>query len=681
MASSSLSIGGLVSGLDTNSIIDGLTAIEQSKVSRVKTQQSNTQLALTSYGDLMNRLTGLQAKAKSIDDPKQFDKYTTTTTDTDIATITGNAGGQPGNFRIEIFQRANEEKIATLSYASSSVALGQSGTFKIRRSAGYRESNPLPADAFTNSIVINATDSLKDIRDKINADKDSGARATVINISATEARLVISSVDTGAEGLVFQEETGAVLRDMGVLNAAGAKDIVKQQVQSAAVAGLADAATTFASLGYTVSNNETISISGVDKNGNTVKTGVFVITDVNASVQSFLDKIEQTFNGMVKATVSGGRIVLEDKSGGSSALSASLTANNELGGTLDLGGGASIKQAGYSTVMNEGRDAFFRLDGLNLQTGTNTPDDVVDGIQINLLKAEFGTEVDLGVERDIDGIKKNVQSFLDEYNALVSYLKEQTKVTVKEKNSEPGEDTSKKDQITKGPLANDSTISRLKNELSRTLTAIFDDTIKASLGTNLVSLSSAGITSNGTTGEYTLDDEKFTNAIKQDYNGIRRLFVTQGSTNNPNVQFGRATEKTQAGVFQIDTDNNTINGLAATRAGDVLTQDLDTADPTYGLSVTAPAGNGLVELTFTKGVGRRFSDLVTAITDKFDGYIKQRQDGLQKRIDEYLKRIEALQTHVDNFRQGLVNQFAALEKTLSNLKSQGANMQSAMSRL
>jgi flagellar hook-associated protein 2 len=71
--------------------------------------------------------------------------------------------------------------------------------------------------------------------------------------------------------------------------------------------------------------------------------------------------------------------------------------------------------------MAVGSDAQLRVDGVLLTRPTNSVSDALDGVTINLLQAEPGTEIDLTVTRDLDASVKAVRDFAKAYNDIVSF--------------------------------------------------------------------------------------------------------------------------------------------------------------------------------------------------------------------------------------------------------------------
>ncbi|MFH1760318.1 MAG: flagellar filament capping protein FliD, partial [bacterium] len=526
-----LSVGGLASGLDTNAIIEGLTNIERSRVVKVEAKQEAYNVQLSAFGRLESKLDEFVSAAEKLNDQEQFDLYNIVSSDDEIATFKGVGGGVPGSYQLSVFQLARAEKLSSDSFSSQTDTLENlipgftGGKFEVNKSLQAETPG-------TVEIEIQATDTLKSLRNKINAAEDIGISANIIQAGTNDFRLVFSSVDQGASGATYTDND-SVLQDLGILGAGGTKGITSQVMELSALLQKSDAqnvtsATVFNNIqtapDSSLSANDTITISGKDHNGNAV-TGTLIISDPDsATLDDLLNTIEDTYNGMVQASIVDGKITITDSSQGNSQLSVKLEVNSA---TSNLAlGNLSIATGGKDSVLQTGSDSFFRIDGMNIRGSSNSVENVVEGMEIQLIKADLTATVEIDVDRDMDGIKKNINDFISKYNEIVTFIRDETKVKINESDNKDG-----KDEISKGDLANDSTVHRFANDLR----TAFLDTFEGILtDTPYTSLSAMGIKSDIYTGNYSLDDEKFDSIIKTNYDDIKRLFVTKSTSTNNN---------------------------------------------------------------------------------------------------------------------------------------------------
>ncbi len=190
----SISFGGLASGLDTNAIIDGLVKAESIPLTQIQTHKSNVDAASQTISDISNKMATLKAAALDLSTPTGFSSYSATSSDTSIvASVTGAAAA--GSFDVQVTQLAKEQRTYSDSQSTSVSPLNMSGALTIQVGSGT-----------TANITVDATDSLTDIATKIN---QSGQRvgASVI-FDGTNYKLQVRGLDTGAANNVTMTETG-----------------------------------------------------------------------------------------------------------------------------------------------------------------------------------------------------------------------------------------------------------------------------------------------------------------------------------------------------------------------------------------------------------------------------------------------------------------------------------------
>ena len=90
-----LSVGGLASGLDTNSIITGLIQIENQRVIREQDKKTDYELKLSTFNDLKTKLTDFNTKAVDMNKLTALNVFSTSTSDETIAKISGGDNATP----------------------------------------------------------------------------------------------------------------------------------------------------------------------------------------------------------------------------------------------------------------------------------------------------------------------------------------------------------------------------------------------------------------------------------------------------------------------------------------------------------------------------------------------------------------------------------------------------------
>lgn len=210
---------GIGSGLDVNSIITQLLAIESRPLARLQQTASTTQTQLSTYGALKSRIAALGDAAEKLASAATWNKTRATSGDTAALTVTSTGSATPVNLQVQVTQLAQAQSVATTRLPSAAAAVG-TGTLMIE--FGSWNENFL---AFTPTVPLKSAsipigsgeDTLAGIRDKINA-ADAGVTAAILNDSQG-SRLVLRSTATGAESgfrITATDDDGNALDDSGL---------------------------------------------------------------------------------------------------------------------------------------------------------------------------------------------------------------------------------------------------------------------------------------------------------------------------------------------------------------------------------------------------------------------------------------------------------------------------------
>jgi flagellar hook-associated protein 2 len=126
----------------------------------------------------------------------------------------------------------------------------------------------------------------------------------------------------------------------------------------------------------------------------------------------------------------------------------------------------------------------------------------------------------------------------------------------------------------------------------------------------------------------------------------------------------------------------TINGIAATGVGQLLTASKDDSQAGgLSLRITGTATGDLGNVTYTAGIAAKLQTAVARSTNSATGSIVQKIKTTKTQSKDLADQITAMQARYDNRMQALKDQFATLETTLSQLKSQLAYITQQMDSL
>lgn len=209
-------ISGLASGIDFNSVVDKLMAVEQRKIALVQANQATETAKQNALTSLNSDMLSLRTQAQTLADSSTFfvnASALASDTATDPATllkITPSSTATTGTNTVKINALAAAEKLGSSSAiidANTSVAvtdtttaLGLTGGFSVTGQASSAQ-----------TVSVSSTDSIQDIVNAINSlnagANATGVTATILTVNSTsgseDIRIVLSADNTGAtKGLV-----------------------------------------------------------------------------------------------------------------------------------------------------------------------------------------------------------------------------------------------------------------------------------------------------------------------------------------------------------------------------------------------------------------------------------------------------------------------------------------------
>ena len=93
-----ISSPGVGSGLDVNSIVTQLVAIERQPIVQLQTQATSLQTKLSAFGKLQSDLSTLRDAASELTSPSTWNQTTGTSSDPASVSVTTDASNLPGSY-------------------------------------------------------------------------------------------------------------------------------------------------------------------------------------------------------------------------------------------------------------------------------------------------------------------------------------------------------------------------------------------------------------------------------------------------------------------------------------------------------------------------------------------------------------------------------------------------------
>lgn len=183
---------GVGSGLDLSTLLEGLRTSEESVLSTITQRKSTENARLSAYGQLSSAIEKLQTAAKAFEGDTTFGQYTASQTGESFS-ASASSSAVAGSYRIKVESLASTQTLIADGVADKTAANGTGGVVKFTLKNG---------EVKTLDLTGKGT-SLQDIAKAINADKELGLSASIMNDgSGTPFRLMISTTATGTQAAV-----------------------------------------------------------------------------------------------------------------------------------------------------------------------------------------------------------------------------------------------------------------------------------------------------------------------------------------------------------------------------------------------------------------------------------------------------------------------------------------------
>jgi len=394
--------------------------------------------------------------------------------------VTANDGVKPQIFDINVTQLAQNDVYQSKGFASKDTLINSSGEDK-KISIGI-------GDSIT-TITLHSGATLNDLKEAIN-NANAGVTASIIDtgIGDNPYKLVLKANDTGNDNYIQFNYSG--IEDLG-LNAIN-----------------------YTSATYT-SDTDSVNNSGSNQ--------TFSI-DVNGTTYSMTVADGTTVSDFINALNNG---ELKDSKGNSLSVNASYNSNTgAISFDIQTIGNININDNGLTTVFNNNtdfsnsnrlqtaQDAIFDYNGVEVHRSSNTIEDLITGVKIELQNTGKST---VNISSNIDDMVDAIKKFVADYNQMISNLQSLTAYD--------------KDAGTVGLFQGDSDFTMLESRFSNDIFGVVlsNKITKKDLNgneytiNNVFTASDVGFSINKT-GMISFDEEKFKEAFNKDSDLTNRLF-------------------------------------------------------------------------------------------------------------------------------------------------------------
>ncbi len=208
-----ISSTGLGSGLDVNSIVTQLVALEKSPLKTLVLKATNATNQISTFGQIQSQISALTDVATRIADAATWGGRNATSSNSSVATITVASTATAAAISLDVDQLAQQQTVSSPVMAVGAKPGAGSLTLQLGTWAtavgGAKTFTAAGTTPTSTSVTVTAADTLVTIAAKINS-AGAGVTASVFNDGSNE-RLLLTSKTTGAAAGFQLTSTGAGL--------------------------------------------------------------------------------------------------------------------------------------------------------------------------------------------------------------------------------------------------------------------------------------------------------------------------------------------------------------------------------------------------------------------------------------------------------------------------------------
>jgi len=185
-----IGVGGLMSGLDTESIITQMMQLERRPILLLQRKEAGIQARISALGSVKSGLSGLQTATQTLKSTSGYGAMKATSGNNAVLTATASSTAVAGKYQVEVTSLAKAQQVRSSAFTASDEEVG-TGTLTITVGSG----DPV-------EITIGESDkTLAGIAAAINA-AEAGVTAGVVNDGSGNYYLTLASGETGAANTI-----------------------------------------------------------------------------------------------------------------------------------------------------------------------------------------------------------------------------------------------------------------------------------------------------------------------------------------------------------------------------------------------------------------------------------------------------------------------------------------------
>ncbi len=628
LTSSTSRITGLVSGLDTDTLVEELMAAERIPLEKLQQKKQLAEWKMDAYREITSALRIFNDKYFDYLNPgtnmlsqSTYIQYSAASSDTSVVSVTASSSAEAGAHTMIVNNLATAAAYKSASSVTKAITAVAAADFD----AAAGKSFTLNVDGTATTITVD--ESITDM-DRLQAAIDKAVGSGKVKVTDTNGDgtgyLVFDTVeDSGVSSITLSEGTDGALSSLGF--------------------------SSDASLTNRLSTSDTLeTISGKMKNSITFDGNGKISFEINGT--SFEFEKTTTLSAMLKTINNSDAGVTMKYNSNSDTFS--ITARDTGAGDkikISESAGTFFASAGI-TSYTEGEDAEVILDGEKLTRSSNSI--TQDGVTYKLQK-ESSEEQTITVSMDTDAIYDQITAFVNDYNALIDTISDKVEeeydrdylpLTDAEKEEMTEEEIELWEKRAKtGLLENDETLENLLYNMRR---ALYESVSGVGSSLTVIGITTTRNYEDG--GKLEIDADVLKEAIENDPEDVMNLFSKQSETYSGTTNVRTLTSSERS----VRTSEE---GLAY-RLYDLIQDNISTLRDNNGNKGILLAKAG------TTGDASQYSNQLYDQITEYEEDIEAMLDRLEDKEDYYYGKFSVMETYINNMN----SQIAALQSYLGS---------------
>ncbi len=343
-----------------------------------------------------------------------------------------------------------------------------------------------------------------------------------------------------------------------------------------------------------------------------------------------------------------------------------VLSSSETGQTIELTDTDGVAQSlgivdgagAFTTELQAAQNAIVTIDGVIVEASTNTIEDVLSGVDLDLYAATSGISVTVEVEPDYASVKEAIEAFVTAYNTYRDFAL--TNQTV-------GSDGTPSDSAV---LFGDSILRRTNAAIND----IIAELVETDAGQ--LSLGAIGITFDEDNC-MVIDDDALDAAIVDTFDSVTQLFEFQFTSTSDELQVLRDDSALAAGTYVLDIETDTEGNITSvsvdgddtlfTINGTVLTGADGSAFA--GLKLVYSGESATVSVTISDGIADLLYDSLSTIADSSNGQIAEAIAALEDENETKTAKAADITERAYAYEERLISYYANLEAKIAEAEA------------